>query len=478
MSKLQAAIVGFDITPEIHPQHGAWGTTPSLTTIDEPLLARCIVLEQDRKRLVWFGSDLCGNAVWETDEIRQEVADALNLPHEHLIWSTSQTHSSPTLPGSEMCGGSGVTARGKLDPQFVDAQRHRLMNAYKEAARAAIDSLQPVNIHVGKGHCNSMSYNTRFPMPTGGVKFSRHHEEGLQSEKYFDPTIGLVRFDNAQGRPLGMIFNFCCHPATMIDNTVVSPDWVGEARRHVEQVINGAPAMYVQGFCGDVNCYHIFGTPAQARRNGKRLGRSAARAMANLIPVKAEPLCFAFKSITLPCRPMYSREELEEHISARLQFIDELHDDPTACWVCGINVPEQFPPEKKAKLLEIHLDYLNEGLRLLQTGEPVRTSLDLKIGAVRLGDMAAAISPGENFTHTGARVRERSPFSHTLICGDTNGNFGYIGDDLEMDRGGYETDSYWKMLYIDGFRLALAKGTVDRILAGFDELLSGLLKPP
>ena len=68
----------------------------------------------------------------------------------------------------------------------------------------------------------------------------------------------------------------------MIEGDVLSPDWVGTAREHLEEVIGGAPAMFVQGFCGDVNCYHIFGTPAQARPTGARLGEAAARAMATL----------------------------------------------------------------------------------------------------------------------------------------------------------------------------------------------------
>ena len=45
MSDLRAGVVGFDITPEIHPEYGAWGTTPSLTSVDAPLLARCIALD-------------------------------------------------------------------------------------------------------------------------------------------------------------------------------------------------------------------------------------------------------------------------------------------------------------------------------------------------------------------------------------------------------------------------------------------------
>ena len=60
--------------------------------------------------------------------------------------------------------------------------------------------------------------------------------------------------------------------------------------------------------------------------------------------------------------------------------------------------------------------------------------------------MVAAISAGENFTQTGRQVRERSPFAHTLVCGDTNGMFGYIGDDAEIDRGGLRD-----RIFLDGY---------------------------
>ena len=470
MADLHAAVVGFDITPPIHPEYGAWGTTPKLKRVDMPLLSRCVALEQDGRRLLWFGSDLCGNAVWETDAMRAEVAEALNFDAEQIIWSTSQTHSSPTLPGSDLCGGSSITERGTYDEQYTAEQRRLFMSAFKEAGREALDRLQPVRVFAGKGFCDSMSYNTRFPMPTGGVKFSRHHLEGLQSGKYYDPTIGLVRFEDRQGNVLGAIFNFCCHPATMIDGDVVSPDWVGTARNHVEEAIGGAPAMFVQGFCGDVNCHHIFGTPALAKRSGDRLGKAAARAIPRMVPVSGEPFVSAWKTIDLQCRPMYTGEELEREIDGRLAFIEELKVDPTATWFCGINFPEQLTAEQRAQAARIHLDYLEEGLRLLESGEPVRQQLQLRLGAVRIGDVGAVISPGENFTRTGARARERSPLAHTLVCGDSNGLFGYIGDDVEIDRGGYETNSYWKYAFTDGYRLAPAKGTVDRILNALDEL--------
>jgi len=108
---------------------------------------------------------------------------------------------------------------------------------------------------------------------------------------------------------------------------------------------------------------------------------------------------------------------------------------------------------------------------MLDANELARQTLDLPLGAVRIGDIGVALSAGENFTLTGHQIRSRSPFPITLICGDTNGMFGYIGDDDEIDRGGSETDAYWKMLYIDGFRLPPAKGAVDRIISTSVRLL-------
>ncbi len=468
---LRAGVAGFDITPRFHPEFGAWGTTPSMRELDLPLMSRCIALEHEGTRVLWYGTDLVGDPVPETNALRDEVAQALGMTRDQIIWSTSQTHSSGAVPGSRLTGCS-ITDVVAHDRTYADEERRRLMKLFIDGGRAALERLQPTRVWAGRGYCDSISYNTRFPMPSGGVKFSRHHAEGLQGGKFFDPTIGLLRFDDLSGKPLGAIFNFCCHPATMINGGWISPDWVGTARRHIEDALDGVPAMFVQGMCGDVNCHHIFGTPAQARRSGDRLGAAAVEAIPFLVPVRCEPLALRWQTIELPCRPMYTRTELESAIAGRQAFLDELPNDPQACWFCGINIPEFFNVEQKTAIVNMQIQYLEEGLRILAAGEPVRTSLPITPGVLRIGDVAAFLSPGENFTATGRDIRQRSPFAHTLICGDTNGLFGYIGDDAEIDRGGYETDSFWTIAYLDGFRLALAKGAVQRIKTAANALLA------
>jgi hypothetical protein len=440
-----------------------------------PLQARCLVLEQDGRRLVWYGSDLDGEPVPFTDRLRDEVADALGMVRSDLIWSTSQAHSTGGLPGSVMSG-SHINPLVNTDPDFIEGERRRFMKAYVDAAREAIARLEPVRVSTGKGFCDSISYNSRFPMPTGGCKFSRDYGEGLQGGKYYDPTIGLVRFDDRNGKPIGAIFNFCCHPAVVIMDKYCTPDFVGAARQCIEESIAGAPAMFVQGFCGDVHPRHMFGTPEQAAALGMRLGKAAAAAMQTLVPVRCEPFDWTWETIDLPCQKMPSRSECEQQIARRQAFIDDLKKNPRLTWCCGFNLPDpdKFTAEERAATVDLTIQYYREALRILDAGEMARQSHPVTLGAVRIGDLAAGLSPGENFTITGLRIRQQSPFVHTLICGDTNGLFGYMGTDIEIDRGGFETDFFWNILCMDGFRLAPAHGTADRIVGTIMRMLRQL----
>ncbi len=470
MSELRAAMVGFEITPRFHPQFGAWGTSPTQPELDLPLYARCLAVEQDGRKLLWYGSDLVGFPIDECNGLRDEIAGQVGMEREQVIFSTSQTHSSGAFPGSDVTG-SGLIDGSENDAAYAAEERKRVMQLYFDAGREALESVQPVNLFAGRGHCDNMSYNTRYPMAGGAIKFSRHHSEGLQSGKFFDPTIGLLRFEDKHGRPLGVVFNFCCHPATMIMDKWVSPDWVGTARRYIEEASGGAPAMFIQGFCGDVNCYHIFGSADNARQNGEKLGKAAAEAMGTLIPARTEPFNFDWQTVELPTRPMWTAAELDVEIAGREAFVEQLQRDPQATWFCGVNFPEQMTVEQRLKGVGFQLAYFYEARKRLAAND-VPPPLEITLGAVRIGDVGAAVSPGENFTYTGDRVRRTSPFVHTLVCGDSNGLFGYIGGDRDIDQRGYETFSFWATMNMGGFQLCPAKGTADTIVHS----LTGLLR--
>ena len=62
MDTLNVGMVGFDITPSIHPVCGAWGCNPTITAVDQPLAGRCLALQQGDRQVVWLSFDLVGDS--------------------------------------------------------------------------------------------------------------------------------------------------------------------------------------------------------------------------------------------------------------------------------------------------------------------------------------------------------------------------------------------------------------------------------
>jgi hypothetical protein len=476
MTMLRAAMTGFDITPRLHPECGAWGCNPTVTEVESPLVGRCLALEADGEApVIWFGADLVGDSPQLTDALRQQVAEILGLPPDRVLWGTCQNHSSGAPPWAEFSGDVNADL-SRRDPSFMAAEAERVQGLFCTAAAAALEQLQPVSVSAGRGYCDSVSFNTRYPLPDGGVKYCRHQDEAAHSGRPIDPAIGLVRFDDQDGKHIGAVFNFNMHVATMISQEMISSDWVGPARTMIEEALGGAPVLYAQGFCSDINCYHLFGRPHQARATGQRLGAAAVTALSHLAPVRSLPLRLLQRELQLQCQPMPSRQQLESEIAAMEQFIADLEDNPDLLWCCDMNCYEKASVPMKRGLFQSKIDYRREGLRLLDAGEQVRGSLPYTVGVLRIGDVAAVLAPGEPFAETGLALRQRSPFVHNLICGDINGLFGQVFTDEDIRRGGSIIDSYFEILALDGFRLPPAPGSEQLLIQSCLELLHQALQ--
>ena len=92
-------------------------------------------------------------------------------------------------------------------------------------------------------------------------------------------------------------------------------------------------------------------TPEHARPPGTRLGRAAARALPTLVPARGEPFDFAFETIELPRQPMPSRGQFGRELAEMRAYLDDLENDPSLTWCCGMNLPEQVSAELKAVIV-------------------------------------------------------------------------------------------------------------------------------
>ena len=72
---------------------------------------------------------------------------------------------------------------------------------------------------------------------------------------------------------------------------------------------------------------------------------------------------------------------------------------------------------------------------------PERTTVAIRLQALRIGELAMVAMPGEPFAEIGQAIRKASPFPFTMFCGYSSGEGGeYIPVESEYAHLGYEVD--------------------------------------
>ena len=79
--------------------------------------------------------------------------------------------------------------------------------------------------------------------------------------------------------------------------------------------------------------------------------------------------------------------------------------------------------------------YVNEALHL----EKYPPNFDLKLQAIRIGELAIAGIPCEVFAETGLQIKRESPHKATFVMELANGYGGYLPPPRQHELGGYET---------------------------------------
>lgn len=362
-----AGLIGFarrDTTPPPGIYSRMWGAAAHdiADGVHRPLNTTALALRAvgaDRPRLL-VGLDiaLLGDLGGVSDEERvlAPVREALGLEAGELLVNCSHTHSAPwsAMSRSHMPG-------GELIGPYLDQMSRAILEACEEALAGAA----PATLTWATGRCD-LARNRDLPDPAS--------EEG-RIVCGFNPlaaaddtlVVGRVTADD-DGRILGTIVNYACHPTTLAwDNTLISPDYIGAMRELVEQHTGDAPCLFLHGASGELGPAHQYvGDPAIADQHGRRLGFSALSAIEGMLPARHglrydgvvesgaplavwspapfEPsgeLAGGAVDVPLPLKPMPSEAELEaqlavtedraiaERLFRKIQILRNLSDGDT-----------------------------------------------------------------------------------------------------------------------------------------------------
>lgn len=397
----EAAITPPIGTPLVGPAQAATG-------VHDGLFARALVLGDGARRAAVVCLDLAGLDFALADEIRAAVERDAGICETWLC--CTHTHSAPfTIPWS-VTGFEWLQHDGK-------AWREELVAKVAEAVRRAAASVQEAALRAGRAPVRVGS-NRRLPTKDGIVM--KPNPRGTVV-----PWVDVLRVDDADGRPLAVLFSHAAHPVIVHGaSTLVSADYPGYAAATVRKQLGGnVVAMFAQGCGANINGDPLAAGFEAAEHAGVMLGEAAVRAARDSVPIRASELRTASAMPTLPLQDFPTVQECQAALRAsqeRLARAEQARESDKALW-----------------------HRRNEALCLQDRLEKARSGkapcLEFELHALMLGDEWCLLAlTHEVFAEYQLWADQASPFRHTMVLAYTNACESYVPTDVDLALGGYE----------------------------------------
>ena len=399
---LRVATFCADVTPPLgSPTYNG----KPLETVETPLLAKGIVLDNGRQRYVLCAVDWCGLCGSAHMLFRSKIAAGAETDVSNVTVHTVHQHTAPYIPtGSlEVRDKAGNPPEG-VDPPVVRKMADRL----GEAVRKSLDRLQPFDsIGTGQAKVDRVASARRILTPDGKIltRWSACTDPELRAkpEGYIDPILKTVTLAQA-GKPLVRLHYYATHPQSFYGDARVCYDVPGFARERLEEK-EKVFQIYFTGCAGDVVMGKYNDRTPQAREElTDRLyaGMEASVASTKLLPVDQ----IAWK--TLPV--MLPLKDEDKYDVAKNRALIE---DPKT-------------PDKERM----------QAARQIVLAEWMAQPLQLSL--LRMGPVELVHLPGESMIEFQLYTQKQKPDRFLAVAAYGDLATGYICTEEAFSEGGYE----------------------------------------
>lgn len=427
--ELRAGAATSNITPEIGGLIvGGFSPFPS-THIHDELHARCLVLDDGRRRVAIVVCDLLGAARQMFDEAARLVEKDTGIPREALLMSCTHTHSASSALSDNRYD---TVSTGLSDYQRFVARR------IADGVRRAVNLLRPAEIGFASASVPGQVFNRRWimkegttpPNPFGGidaVKMNPGHSPNLvKPAGRTDPEVSLLALREKGGGPwISVLANYSLHYVGDVGAAEVSADYFGVFCERLGGLLGAERqetpfvALLSNGTSGDVNNNDYSRPPAP---RGPKY--SKIRAVAEEV---AQAAATALKE---------ARFSPEAVLDARLTDLPVKQRRPTAEQVAWAEQTLAAPVALGKGSAGILPRAYAERFLKLKDAQP---EITIPVQALRIGPAAITGIPCETFAETGLDLKARSPFKPTWTHSIAGGYFGYLPTPQQHELGGYET---------------------------------------
>jgi neutral ceramidase len=384
---LRAGAARVDITP------AADELPQNYLGILDRIYSRAIVVQDGgaTAALVSVDAGSIPDNVWQA--VAKELESELGIPPTNVLVTATHSHSIPTQPAGP----------------YVDK--------IVESVRRANANLAPARVGFGTG-VSYINVNRNIIDPETHTWW-----EGANYDGPSDKTVAVIKFETLNGDAIAVYYNYAMHAVAAGQLDLVSGDAPGTTSKYIEDSFdNGFVALWSSGAAGDQNPIYYQQTYDLREI---RIEGYAARGIdiSNSMPPGGQGLD---RSDPRVAKLMGQQKQM---IVSMGQFLGEevMHV------MRGMN--------RMASDIEIDGRYAIAscpGRNRLDTGRAGiegqyedAAPIEIRIGLLRLGDIMIGAVNAEVFNLIAQRLKNESPYMHTLMATLTNGmaRSGYIPND-------------------------------------------------
>ncbi|MEW6156748.1 MAG: PVC-type heme-binding CxxCH protein [Verrucomicrobiota bacterium] len=412
----RAGAVAVDISPEKFPVFILGNFLEATSrSITDALYARCLVLDDGAIRIALAVVDSCMVPRELLDEAKLLAQQRTGIPTDRILISATHTHTAPAAMGGLGC---------RVDLEYA----RTLPPKIAEAIFRATQHLEPARIGWAVTNDWEHTHNRRWiyrsdkmltdPFGNRSVRANMHpgyrNPDAIGPSGPVDPGLTVLSVQSRAGRPIAILANYSMH---YFGSTPVSADYFGKFAEKIRMKIgatNSAPpfvGMMSQGTSGDL-MWMNYGKAQKAislEDYSEAVTQVAFEAYQTIRHRDWAPLAMAESKLALN-----RRVPDDARLAWAREIIAKMGDAPTAR-----NLQEVYAKEAI---------YLHE--------EPRR---ELKLQAVRIGDLGITALPNEVYAITGLKLKALSPLRPTFNIELANGAEGYIPTPEQHKLGGYTT---------------------------------------
>ena len=392
------------------PLIGSYGK-PSDAILDE-LYVRAMVLDDGHTTVAIVSADLLYTPLEEiTSPVRSIIMNKCGIPLQNILICATHTHSGPEVFTRSKLPPTKATPLSDIEKVYLRTLISKIEDAILQANR----NKEPVRIGAAKGSIPEIVFNRRTLDPNQSavmtwkvspevavtrkietnsegytsVSFTLTPEESSVRFGPVDPELCVLRVEDTEGKIIGSIMNFGCHPVCVYPYlpTTISADFPGDATNLVEQ-IEGGICLFTLAPAGNLVPYQR-GVKAH-RQIGKALGAETLRRLQFAPTTEKLTLLARIKKIRFPVKQTSAESETQD---------------------------------------------INE------TGEvkPAQKDITTEIQVLRLGEIYILGLPGENLVEVGLEIKQRAGIENLFIISLSNDTIGYVCPRQAYKQGGYES---------------------------------------